>query len=47
MPLTNNVKQNIRELYNDNKRKGKARGANGKARSRAQMIAIAFNAART
>lgn len=35
----------MRELYADNKKKGKERGANGKVRSRAQMIAIAMNAA--
>ena len=46
MPLTGNVSQNIKELYNDNKRKGKARGANGKVRGRAQIIAIAESAAR-
>lgn len=45
MPLTKNVSSNIRELYKDNKKKGKARGANGKVRSRKQIIAIALNAA--
>ena len=45
MPLGRNVSSNIKELYKDNKRKGKARGANGKVRSRKQMIAIAINAA--
>lgn len=45
MPLTNNVSANIKELYKDNKKKGKARGANGKARGRKQIIAIAMNAA--
>lgn len=44
MPLTSNVSENIRELYKDNKKKGKAKGANGKARSRKQMIAIAISA---
>lgn len=37
---------NIRELYADNKKKGKARGANGKPRSRKQIIAIALSAAK-
>jgi len=45
MPLGTNVGQNVRELYKDNKKKGKARGANGKVRSRAQIVAIAMNAA--
>lgn len=46
MPLGRNVSKNIRELYADNKKKGKARGANGKTRSRAQIIAIAMSASR-
>lgn len=46
MPLSKNVSKNIRELYADNKKKGKARGANGKPRSRAQIIAIAMSAAK-
>lgn len=45
MPLGKNVSKNIRELIKDNKKKGKARGANGKKRSRKQIIAIALNAA--
>ena len=45
MPLTKNVSANIKELYADNKKTGKARGANGKPRSRAQIIAIAMSAA--
>lgn len=45
MPLGKNVSKNIRELYKDNKKKGKAKGANGKARSRKQIIAISLNAA--
>lgn len=45
MPLSKNVSANIRELYKDNKRKGKKRGANGKKRSRKQIIAIALSAA--
>lgn len=45
MPLTKNVSENIKELYKDNKKKGKEKGANGKPRSRDQIIAIALNAA--
>lgn len=45
MPLGKNVKKNFEELFADNKKKGKARGANGKPRSRAQIIAIALGAA--
>jgi hypothetical protein len=45
MPLGKNVSANIRELIKDNKKKGKARGAKGKKRSRRQIIAIALNAA--
>ena len=40
-----NVGRNIKELIADNKKKGKEKGANGKARSRKQIIAIALNAA--
>lgn len=40
------VKSRFRELYADNKKKGKARGANGKPRSRKQIIAIALNSGR-
>jgi len=46
MPLGKSVKKNFHELYMDNKKKGMARGANGKARSRKQIIAIALTAAR-
>ena len=45
MPLGKNVSKNISELYADNKKKGKERGAMGKPRSRAQIIAIALSAA--
>jgi len=45
MPLTHNVSKNIKELYADNKKSGKERGANGKSRSRKQIIAIAMSAA--
>ena len=46
MPLSKNVSKNIRELYKDNKKSGKARGANGKPRSRKQIVAIAISAAK-
>lgn len=46
MPLSKNVSKNIRELYKDNMKKGKARGANGKPRVRKQIIAIALSAAK-
>ena len=45
MPLGKNVGKNVKELYADNKKSGKERGANGKPRGRAQIIAIAMNAA--
>lgn len=45
MPLTNNVKQNIKELYADNQKPGKTKGANGKKRSLNQIIAISYAAA--
>lgn len=45
MPLGKNVTKNIRELYADNKKKGKAKGFNGKPRSRKQIIAIGLRAA--
>lgn len=40
------ISSNIRELYKDNKKTGKARGANGKPRSRKQIIAIALSQAK-
>ena len=46
MPLTNNVKQNIKELLADNKKSGKERGANGKKRSLKQIFAISYSAAK-
>ena len=46
MPLGKNVGKNIAELYRDNKKKGKARGNNGKERSRKQIIAIAYAASK-
>lgn len=45
MPLGKNASKNISELMKDNKKTGKARGANGKVRSRKQVIAIALSAA--
>lgn len=42
MSLKGSLSDRIRELYKDNKKKGKARGANGKPRSRKQIIAIAY-----
>lgn len=39
------ISANIRELYKDNKKSGKAKGAGGKARSRKQIIAIALSQA--
>jgi len=38
------VAKRFHELTLDNKKSGKARGANGKIRSRKQIIAIALNA---
>ena len=45
MPLGKDVSKNMHELAMDNRKKGKERGAGGKARSRQQMIAIALSAA--
>lgn len=48
MPLQKgkkNIGKNIRELMADNKKSGKARGAGGKPRSKAQILAIALNVA--
>ena len=45
MPLWKNIGKNIRELKKDNKKKGKAKGAGGKARPMKQIVAIALNAA--
>lgn len=45
MPLGKNVSKNIKDLYKDNAKTGKARGANGKKRSRKQIIAISLSAA--
>lgn len=46
MPLTSSISKNIAELLRDNKKSGLARGADGKPRSRKQILAIALNAAR-
>jgi hypothetical protein len=46
MPLGKDVGKNIRELRADNKKKGKARGANGKIRSMTQIKAIAISASK-
>ena len=46
MPLKkgkNSMGYNLHELAMDNKKKGKAKGANGKPRSRKQMLAIAMS----
>ncbi len=45
MPLTKNVKQNIKELLADNKKSGSAKGADGKKRSLNQILAISYSAA--
>jgi len=36
------IASRFKELYADNKKSGKARGANGKPRSKAQIVAIAL-----
>jgi hypothetical protein len=36
------IASRFRELYADNKKTGKAKGANGKPRSRKQIVAIAL-----
>ena len=44
--MKTNISKYMKELYADNKKKGKAKGANGKVRSRKQMIAIAYSKAK-
>jgi len=44
--LQSAISSNIRELMADNKKKGKAKGADGKARSKKQILAIAISAAK-
>ena len=39
------ISENIRELYKDNKKSGKEKGAGGKARPKSQIIAIALSMA--
>jgi len=46
MPLKGSVSNRIKELYADNRKKGKARGASGKTRSRKQIIAIAISSSK-
>ena len=46
MPLSSNIAKNIEELIADNKKKGKAKGANGKVRSMKQIRAIAISASK-
>ena len=48
MPLKSgkkNIGYNIKELIADNKKSGKAKGANGKVRPMKQIIAISLNKA--
>ena len=45
MPLGKSVAKNMRELYADNEKSGKEKGAGGKKRKRSQMIAMAMRAA--
>lgn len=45
MPITSNISKNFKELYADNKKKGKERGANGKPRKIKQILAIAYSQA--
>lgn len=48
MPLKKgkkNIGYNIKELMKDNKKKGKSKGANGKPRSKKQILAIALSKA--
>ena len=44
--LGKNIGDNIRELIQDNKKSGKAKGQNGRPRSMQQIKAIAINAAK-
>lgn len=46
MPLGKSVKNNIKELIADNKKKGKSMGANGKKRPMKQIVAIAYYASK-
>ncbi len=42
----NNIGANIKELVADNKKSGKAKGANGKVRPMKQILAIAISTAK-
>lgn len=44
-PGKKNIGSNIKELQRDNRKSGKARGANGKPRSKAQILAIVLSKA--
>ena len=44
--LQSAISANVRELMADNKKKGKEKGAGGKARSRKQILAISIAAAK-
>lgn len=46
MPLGKDIGANIKELRQDNKKKGKEKGQNGKARSEKQILAISLEAAK-
>jgi hypothetical protein len=45
LPWIKNIGKNISELKADNKKKGKERGAKGKIRPKAQILAIALSKA--
>ena len=48
MPLKkgkSSIGENIKELERDNRKRGAERGANGKVRSKAQILAIVLNQA--
>lgn len=44
--LQSAISANVRELMADNKKKGKEKGAGGKARSKKQILAISIAAAK-
>ena len=46
MPLGKDIGANIKELRQDNKKKGKEKGQNGKVRSEKQILAISLESAR-
>ena len=43
MPIGKDIGKSIKELERDNKKRGKERGANGKVRSKEQILAIALS----